>query len=170
MESVLMKRFLHAALLLTLVSSTARAQINAGSLEPESDLPFTMTQVATFNLPWQIAFLPDVRMLVTEKVGPVWLVTQQGQKTQIIAPGNLTFYNGPMFPQWRGSALMGGMATQTLNRMTFDGNGGAAPAERWNVGHRIRDVEVAADGALWMLEDANPGGLFRVTPKQPSSR
>jgi len=24
---------------------------------------------------------------------------------------------------------------------------------------------VAADGALWMLEDANPGGLYRVTPK-----
>ena len=21
------------------------------------------------------------------------------------------------------------------------------------------------DGALWMLEDANPGGLYRVTPK-----
>ena len=23
----------------------------------------------------------------------------------------------------------------------------------------------APDGAIWMLEDANPGGLFRVTPK-----
>ncbi len=85
--------------------------------------------------------------------------------TPIIAPGNLTFYNGAMFPQWKGSALMGGMATQTLNRITFDGKGAAAPAERWSVGHRIRDVEVAPDGALWMLEDRNPGGLFRVTPK-----
>ena len=85
--------------------------------------------------------------------------------TPIIAPGNLAFYNGTMFPQWKGSALMGGMATQTLNRITFDGKGGAAPAERWSVGHRIRDVEVAPDGAVWMAEDANPGGLFRVTPK-----
>jgi aldose sugar dehydrogenase len=85
--------------------------------------------------------------------------------TPIIAPGNLTFYNGAMFPQWRGSALLGGMATQTLNRITFDGKGGAKPAERWDVGHRIRDVEVGPDGALWMLEDANPGALFRVTPK-----
>src|SRR5258705_13878974 len=90
--------------------------------------------------------------------------------TPIIAPGNLTFYTGAMFPQWRGSALMGGMATMTLNRITFDGKGGAAPAERWSVGHRIRDVEAGPDGALWMLEDANPGALFRVTPKQPSSR
>ncbi len=85
--------------------------------------------------------------------------------TPIIAPGNLMFYNGAMFPQWRGSALMSGLATQTLNRITFDGKGGATPAERWHVGHRIRDVEAAADGALWMLEDANPGALFRVTPK-----
>ena len=42
-----------------------------------------MTQVTTFNLPWRIAFLPDGRMLITEKVGPVWLVTQQGAKTPV---------------------------------------------------------------------------------------
>lgn len=85
--------------------------------------------------------------------------------TPIIAPGSITFYHGGMFPKWKGSALMGGMATLTLNRITFDGKGGAAPAERWTVGHRIRDVAVAPDGAVWMIEDANPGGLFRVTPK-----
>src|SRR3954447_16985764 len=78
-----MKMLVSAALLLTLVSATARAQINAGELKAEPALPFTMTQVATFKLPWRIAFLPDGRMLVTEKVGPVWLVTQQGEKTPI---------------------------------------------------------------------------------------
>jgi glucose/arabinose dehydrogenase len=408
-----MKKLFNAALLLTLVPAALQAQINAGELKPEADLPFTMTEVATFKLPWRVAFLPDARMLVTEKVGALWLVTPQGAKTPvenvpavlwqgqggmlgvflsphyatdhsiyltysepgeesgtsglalaraqlvlgegsakldglkvlwrdlpkgrggqfgaqiafspdgqylfltvgdrqrmtpaqdpntavgkilrltldgkpapgnpmagktgagslplinpprdteaaktapvistytiegpniapsetwssghrtpyglafapdgrlweaehgprggdelnliepgknygwplvsyavnyngvpipspdtrsdltkpviywtpIIAPGNLTFYNGTMFPQWRGSALLSGIATRTLNRITFDGKGGATPAERWNVGHRIRDVEVAPDGALWMLEDANPGGMFRVTPK-----
>ena len=64
-----------------------------------------------------------------------------------------------------GNALMGGMATLTLNRFVFDGKGGAKPAERWNVGHRIRDVEEGPDGSLWMLEDAYPGALFHVTPK-----
>jgi len=72
-----MKTPLNTALLLTLASATARAQINAGALKPEPSLPFTITQVATFNLPWRIAFLPDGRMLITEKVGPVWLVSQQ---------------------------------------------------------------------------------------------
>ncbi|HTH02176.1 MAG TPA: PQQ-dependent sugar dehydrogenase [Vicinamibacterales bacterium] len=406
-----MKILVHTTALLTLLSTTAGAQTNAGNLTPEASLPFTITQVASFNLPWRIAFLPDGRMLITEKVGPVWLVTQQGEKTPVanvpavfyerqlgmqgvflspryatdhnvyltyaepgeggsslalararlelgegkasleglqvlwrdmpkgkggqlgaqiafspdgqylfltvgerqrmtpaqdpnsalgkilrltldgkpapgnpmagktgaptlplidpptdtetaktapvlstytfpepnltpsatwtsghrtpyglafapdgrlwevehgprggdelnliepgknygwplvsyavnyngvpipspetrpdltkpviywtpvIAPGNLTFYNGTLFPQWKGSALIGGMATQTLNRITFDGKGGATAAERWSVGHRIRDVEVAPDGAVWLIEDANPGGLFRVTPK-----
>ena len=78
-----MKTFLNAALLLALVPAIVRAQINAGEQKPESSLPFTMTQVATFNLPWRMAFLPDGRMLVTEKVGPIWLVTQEGEKTQV---------------------------------------------------------------------------------------
>ena len=83
----------------------------------------------------------------------------------VIAPGSLTFYNGAMFPQWKGSALIGGMGTQSLNRITFDGKGGATVAERWGVGKRVRDVEVAPDGAIWIAEDANPGGLYRVMPK-----
>lgn len=85
--------------------------------------------------------------------------------TPIIAPGNFTFYSGAMFPQWQGSALIGSLASLTLIRITFDGKGGATPAERWVVGHRIRDVAVGPDGAVWMVEDANPGALWRVTPK-----
>ena len=407
-----MKTFLSAALVLTLITAAVCAQFNAGPMKSDPNLPFTMTQVATFQLPWRIAFLPDGRMLVTEKVGPVWLVTQQGMKTPVdnvpavlyqgqggmlgvfvspkyatdrsvyltysepgdpgtsglalararltigegkasldglqvlwhdmpkgrggqfgaavafspdgqylfltvgdrqrftpaqdpntavgkilrltldgkpapgnpmagktgassiplinppsdteaaktaavvstytltspnlalaetwstghrtpyglafgpdgrlwevehgprggdelnliepgknygwplvsyatnyngvpiaspdtrpdltkpviywnpvIAPGSLTFYNGALFPQWKGSAFIGGMGTQSLNRITFDGKGGATIAERWGVGHRVRDVEVAPDGAIWIAEDANPGGIYRVTPK-----
>jgi len=411
LEKRFVKTLLNASLLLIVVSTTAHAQVNAGELKPEAALPFSMTKVADFKLPWRIAFLPDGRMLITEKVGPVWLVTQQGEKTPVdnvpavlweeqggmlgvflsphyatdhyvyltyaepgqggsslalararlaigdanasleglqviwrdmpkgkggqfgaqiafspdgkylfltvgerqrmtpaqdpdsalgkilrltldgkpapgnpmagktgasslqlidpprdteqaktapvvstyaftepnlfpsetwatgfrtpyglafapdgrlwevehgprggdelnliepgknygwplvsygvnyngvpipgpdtrpdltkpviywtpvIAPGNLVFYSGAMFPQWKGSALVSGLSTQSINRITFDKKGGATPAERWAVGHRIRDVEVGPDGALWLLEDANPGGLFRVTPK-----
>ena len=69
-----------AALLLTLASAAAWAQVNAGEQKPEASLPFTMTTVTTFELPWRLAFLPDGRMLITEKIGPVWLVSQQGEK------------------------------------------------------------------------------------------
>src|SRR5580693_5440057 len=72
-----------AAVLCTLASVAALAQVNIGEQKPEASLPFTMTTVATFNLPWRLAFLPDGRMLITEKVGPVWLVSQQGEKIQV---------------------------------------------------------------------------------------
>ncbi|MEZ2348758.1 PQQ-dependent sugar dehydrogenase [Terriglobus sp. RCC_193] len=84
--------------------------------------------------------------------------------TPIIAPGNIMFYKGKLFPQWNGSVLMGGMATHTLNRVIITGST-AKPAERWDVGKRIRDVEEAPDGALWFLEDDVKGGVYRVTPK-----
>jgi glucose/arabinose dehydrogenase len=57
------------------------------------------------------------------------------------------------------------MATKSLNRIIFDGHGGAKTGERWEVGFRVRDVEEGPDGSLWMLEDANPGALVHVTPK-----
>src|ERR1700759_211750 len=79
-----MKILMKAALLLTVATIPPSAQINAGDQKPEASLPFNMAQVTTFNLPWRMAFLPDGRMLVTEKVGPVWLVTPQGQKRPVL--------------------------------------------------------------------------------------
>ena len=73
-------RFPNAVLLLTLASPAAWAQVNVGEQKPEVTLPFQMTTVSTFSLPWRIAFLPDGRMLVTEKIGPIWLVSAEGQK------------------------------------------------------------------------------------------
>jgi glucose/arabinose dehydrogenase len=85
--------------------------------------------------------------------------------TPVIAPGNIAFYKGAMFAEWNGSLLVSGMETNTLNRITFDGKGGATPAERWDVGFRVRDVAVASDGSLWLLEDSRTGALYHVTKK-----
>jgi glucose/arabinose dehydrogenase len=84
----------------------------------------------------------------------------------VIAPGNLMFYRGnKMFPQWEGSGFVTGLASYALVRIVFDGKGGAKAAERWDLGKRLRDIEEAPDGSLWILEDANPGALMHVTPK-----
>ena len=84
----------------------------------------------------------------------------------VIAPGNLMFYTGKKtFPQWDGSGFVSGLGAQVLVRILFDGEGGAKVAERWSIGKRLRDVEEAPDGSLWMVEDANPGALIHVTPK-----
>ena len=78
-----MKQLVIAGIFVALAVTRANAQINAGEQQPEPTLPFNMVQVATFDLPWRIAFLPDGRMLITEKVGGMWLVTQQGAKTPV---------------------------------------------------------------------------------------
>lgn len=85
--------------------------------------------------------------------------------TPVIAPGGLTFYYGSLFPQWRGSAFIGGLKVQGLVRVTFDGTK-ASEANFWQLGHRIRDVVAGPDGALWLVEDEANGRLLRLTPKQ----
>src|SRR6202048_93262 len=83
-----------AAFLFTLASVAAWAQINVGEQKPEAGLPFTMTTVATFELPWRLAFLPDGRILVTEKIGPVWLVSPQGEKIAALANTPAVYWQG----------------------------------------------------------------------------
>jgi len=60
---------LSTVLLLVLVSACAQAQ---------SDLPFNVEPVAEFHEPWAMAFLPDGRLLVTEKSGQLRVVGQDG--------------------------------------------------------------------------------------------
>ena len=43
-----------------------------------TDKPFTVTPVADFDAPWAMTFLPDGRMLVTEKAGALLLVSADG--------------------------------------------------------------------------------------------
>ena len=83
-----------AALLITMASATAWAQVNVGEQKPEARMPFSMTTVNTFELPWRIAFLPDGRMLITEKVGPIWLVSQQGQKIAMVTNTPAVYWQG----------------------------------------------------------------------------
>lgn len=48
----------------------------------DATLPFKTEAIATFNEPWAMAFLPDGRMLITEKRGRLHVVTQTGGKSR----------------------------------------------------------------------------------------
>ncbi|MDF7776201.1 PQQ-dependent sugar dehydrogenase [Sphingomonas sp. AOB5] len=48
-------------------------------------LPFTVTEVADFESPWAMTFLPDGRMLVTEKAGPILLVSADGKDRKVVS-------------------------------------------------------------------------------------
>ncbi|MGD9598193.1 MAG: PQQ-dependent sugar dehydrogenase [Steroidobacteraceae bacterium] len=86
--------------------------------------------------------------------------------TPVISPSSLLFYDGALFPQWRGNAFIGGLSSQSLVRIEFQGEG-AREAQRFDMRRRIRAVKQGPDGALWLLEDGTNGGqgwLLRLTP------
>src|SRR5690349_15799058 len=88
-------RLAKTALLFILASATGLAQINVADQKAEASVPFAMTTTAsTFELPWRLAFLPDGRMLVTEKVGPVWLVSAEGQKISPVSNTPPVYWQG----------------------------------------------------------------------------
>ncbi|MBJ6984940.1 PQQ-dependent sugar dehydrogenase [Luteimonas sp. MC1750] len=83
--------------------------------------------------------------------------------TPVISPSSLVFYSGDVFPQWTGSALIGGLSSQALVRVEFDGTT-AREAERFDMGQRIREVEQGPEGGLWLLEDGEGGRLLKLLP------
>lgn len=80
-----------------------------------------------------------------------------------ISPGSLMIYTGDAFPQWQGDAFLGALSGQALLRLELSGTA-ASEADRWDLGQRIREVEQAPDGTIWLLEDAPGGRLLRLAP------
>ncbi len=85
--------------------------------------------------------------------------------TPVIAPAGLAFYEGGLFKDWKGSALIGGLASMALIRVEFKEDGSADEAERYDMENRIRDVAIAKDGSVYVIEDDIPGRLLRMTPR-----
>lgn len=93
--------------------------------------------------------------------------------TPVIAPAGMIIYDGAAFPDWRGSALIGGLRAEALVRVRLsDGQSpGDTPAraqevERLPLGARIRDVAADAAGAVYVLEDGPRARLLRLTPEK----
>ncbi len=67
----------------TLLTATLCLALNACSFAdapPASPAPFKAEEVATFDEPWAMAFLPDGRLLVTEKQGRVLSFSGRGDR------------------------------------------------------------------------------------------
>ncbi len=84
-----------------------------------------------------------------------------------ISPAGLMFYDGDLFADWKGNAFLGGLSSESLVRVEFDGDN-AREAERFEMRARIREVEQGPDGTIWILEDdrdSSKGRLLKLTPK-----
>ncbi|KGJ16094.1 PQQ-dependent sugar dehydrogenase [Paracoccus sanguinis] len=82
----------------------------------------------------------------------------------VIAPSGMAFYDGAMFPDWNGSALIGALqAGGGVVRLTLDGGKVSGEARYLNGIGRVRDLAVAPDGALMLITDADNGAVIRVS-------
>jgi glucose/arabinose dehydrogenase len=86
--------------------------------------------------------------------------------TPVISPGDLMIYRGELFEEWRGDAFAAGLSSRAIVRIRIDGDD-AEEIERWDMDARIRSIEEAPDGSVWVLEDErgdSRGRLLKLTP------
>jgi glucose/arabinose dehydrogenase len=106
-------------------------------------------------------------------------ITQQAGMEQpiyywdpVIAPGNMTFYTASLFPAWKGSLFIGGLASTHLVRLTLNGDKVVGEerllTDLQPARERIRDVRVGPDGALYVLTVAAKGPAGRLLKLAPT--
>jgi glucose/arabinose dehydrogenase len=82
-----------------------------------------------------------------------------------IAPSGLAVYEGDMFPEWKGDLIVGSLKFALVSRLDRDESGKILEEERMFEGEfgRIRDINVAPDGSIWLVTDARDGGIIRLS-------
>lgn len=94
----------------------------------------------------------------------------------VIAPGGMTYYNGSLFPAWRGSIFIGGLGSTHVARLSVR-DGKVTGEERLltelQPQARIRLVRQGPEGALYVLAEGGggrgapptPGRILKLVPK-----
>ncbi len=85
------------------------------------------------------------------------------QWTPSISPSGMTFYTSDAVPGWDGSILIGGLTSRGIVRVRVEDRK-VTDEERISLGARIRDVETAPDGSVYVLTDESDGRLLRLSP------
>ncbi|OYY91932.1 MAG: dehydrogenase [Sphingomonas sp. 28-66-16] len=87
----------------------------------DAGVPFTKTVIADFDSPWAMTFLPDGRMLVTEKNGRLMLLSKDASEKSVVS-GTL-----PVDSAWQGGlmdvVLAPGFATNHQVYFSFSESG-----------------------------------------------
>ena len=91
-------------------------------------------------------------------VDPVWVWVPS------IAPSGMAFYQGSMFPEWQGDLLVTSLKFRSLYHVEIE-NGlpfRETPVLKGAIG-RLRDIEIAPDGSIFLLNDEASGGVWHLS-------
>jgi glucose/arabinose dehydrogenase len=81
---------------------------------------------------------------------------------EVISPSGMIFYTGDMFSEWQNRMLIGGLTAQGVVLVQVNGEQ-AEEVERISLNRRIRDVEQAPDGSVYVLTDEDNGKVMRLS-------
>ena len=83
---------------------------------------------------------------------------------ETVAPSGAAFHEGANIADWNGDLLVGGLANRSLMRVAIDDKK-VREIEKIEIGRRVRDVEIGANGEVWLITDHEDGELLRLTRK-----
>jgi aldose sugar dehydrogenase len=100
---------------------------------------------------------------------PVEVVPPLHAFDETVAPSGLAFYTGDAFPEWEGDLLIGGLVTRGLVRLRIGADGTVMGEEKMltDLERRVRDVQVAPDGSVWLITDHSDGEVIRLSGAEP---
>ena len=93
------------------------------------------------------------------------MIDPQHVWTPSIAPSGMMQYDGELFSDWHGKLLVTALAARHGRVLTL--NGAQIVDDQIildELGERLRDIRSDPEGAVWVLTDANPGRVLRLTP------
>ena len=73
-------------------------------------------------------------------------------------------YNGDRHPDWQGDIFAGALVDQSIRHLKIDDNNQVINESRIPIGQRVRAVQQAPDGYLYVLTDEDNGQLLRLEP------
>jgi glucose/arabinose dehydrogenase len=84
----------------------------------------------------------------------------------VISPSSLMFYDGDLFPEWKGNAFVTSLSQRQLIRLVLDGDK-VVGEERLltDFNERLREMKQGPDGALYIITDLRNARLLRLAPE-----
>ena len=82
-----------------------------------------------------------------------------------IAPSGMTYYDGDLFPAWKGSLFISALVPGDVRRLSLEENAVVGEEIIFSDLGRVRDIATSKDGSILLATDGSNGKLIRVRPK-----